>query len=105
MSNPKTEQDRAIAESMAQVVESYKGRKVTRGELAALFSLVEDKVSWKNPIDATVRESDLERLGGNLELLEIAVIFFTGSMLFRSVKDEPGVWRVQAIGYYESIGA
>lgn len=86
-------------ESNQQVVATVLGRSVTRGELAAAFSRVENKTNWKMPIDATVGLTDYERA----EMAE-AVVFFTGSVAeFEIVTG--GQYRVKARGYYAAVGA
>lgn len=94
-------------QALAQHVETFRGRNITRGELRDHFDTVADRTNWKNPIDATV----LLRRGNNdehLELVKLAVVFFTGSVLqVVSLDDFNGYRRakVKAAGYYQAIGS
>jgi hypothetical protein len=102
------EEDR---DSLNQIVAVVLGKKVTRRELMAAFSLVEPKDNWKNAIDAEVV------LGTDRASLMVreAVTFFTGStpriefvrVLRPITGTEPGasVYRVRAAGYYATVGA
>lgn len=94
-----------IAESNAQVVDTVFNKPVTRGGLSAAFDKVRNQQNWKMPVDAVVDVSgDFE-----LQLIERAVIFFTGSVPSFHAKAGgalPGCrYRVCAAGYYKTIGA
>ena len=65
--------------------------------LQPYFSKVANPKHWKNPIDAIVYPADLYPCLAAIE-------FFTGSTDIR-FKDVGGVFRVQAEGYFEAIGA
>jgi hypothetical protein len=92
-----------IAESDAQVVGSIQGQPVTRGELSLAFARVRNPKNWKFAIDATVT------LATDREILTLreAVIFFTGSVpSITVVIGQDGLrYRVQAAGYYQTVGA
>jgi len=84
------------------------GRLVTQGQLSKAFSLVETKVGpgtpWKNPIDKEV----LIAKHFKMQVIREAVIHFTGSVpTFTAVRvlKSGCVYRVQAAGYYKTIGA
>lgn len=73
------------------------GERFSQFEMKCAFELIEDKKHWKNPIDATIDESDFE-------LCDYACIFFTGGCL-EVVENKDGKLRVQSPGYFEIIGA
>lgn len=67
--------------------------------LRAAFEQVQNTENWKLPIDATVP------VDSDLELLETAIIFFTGSQpSFMRIGITDRI-HVEAAGYYEAIGA
>jgi hypothetical protein len=84
-------------EKMMQELDLQKVGKFTRGELKEAFNKVANKENWKLPIDAIIHESEME-------IVEEAVIFFTGSIpsLFDAPEDKV---RVVSKGYYFEIGA
>lgn len=93
-----------LAASMAEVVETFKGRPVTRGELRDAFDTVADSKNWKNPIAAVILLDDDEAL----QLVKLATVFFTGSVLeVLSASDFNGYrrFKVRAAGYYSAVGS
>lgn len=83
-----------------QPVVSVNGRMVTRGELHAAFTKVQNPEGWKMPIDWTGELASLDEL----LVLEKAVIFFTASqMAYEKLAD--GRFHVTADGYYRAVGA
>lgn len=85
-----------IPEIERQVL-TYHGYTLTQERLKALFELVQNKNNWKFPIDAIVP------FGTNLKDLDAAIVHFTGSLA--TFTDRPEGIRVQADGYYRTIGA
>ncbi len=68
--------------------------------LDAAFSIVAPKGNWKGPIDAMVPNTP-----EMLELIEDAIVHFTGSFPeFQGSESDPMI-RVRAAGYYTAIGA
>jgi len=65
--------------------------------------------NWKAPIDYTMTVDRVNKLGG-LEMIEAAIVFYTGSRpvfshnLFMATQQEAKV-RIQAAGYYAAIGS
>lgn len=79
-------------------VTCHSGATRMQSELSAAFNLVAPKDNWKMPVDAL-----LER-GYDEKLICDAVIHFTGSVP-TFIKARSGRARVQAAGYYATIGA
>lgn len=69
-----------------------------QSELSKAFELVAPKENWKNPIDSLVET------GADAELIRDAVVHFTGSVP-NIITARSGRMRVQAAGYYATIGA
>jgi len=89
-----------IESDAAQVVASLGGREFTRGELSAAFDAVANKANWKAPIDAVGIFSESYQAA-----IAVAVEFFAGCKpTFTPINDSPFV-HVEAVGYYEAIGA
>lgn len=96
--------DQIIRDSNAQVVDVIDGRPVTRGELSAQFDRVKNAEHWKNHIDAQVDVAN----DAEIDLIERAVVFFTGSVPHVvEVRAAGGMRtiRVRAAGYFRTIGA
>ena len=68
-------------------------------EMTEAFNRVCNKENWKNPIDTTIRATEKD-----LDVIHDAIVFFTGSMA-DIWKVRKGMYRVQAAGYYLTIGA
>lgn len=84
----------------SQVVAKVAGRDVTRGELLQAFNRVASKANWKNPIKAEVFTQDEVALA----VIREAVIFFAGCRpTFTKTWD--GWTKVEAVGYYQAVGA
>lgn len=66
-------------------------------ELHAAFDKVCDPVNWKMPIDTTV-PADADQ-----NLISDAIIYFTGSV--PDIYPEDDHLRVEAAGYYNSVGS
>lgn len=83
-------------------MENTFGPSVARvAELETAFNRVVNKSNWKNPIDTIVT---VQPLSGELDDIREAVIFYTGSVCKFSCEYRRIV-RVQAAGYYATIGA
>jgi hypothetical protein len=97
---PETELANSRSETVAQVM----GKDVTRGDLCEAFAGVTNVDHWKKPINAVI---DLDDRG--MAMVREAVVFFTGSV--PSFSPMLGArlpkcrYRVQAAGYYATIGA
>jgi len=72
----------------------------THRELHAAFNRVQDATHWKNPIDATITETDSRKRTA----IHVAVRFFTGSVPAAEVLGNDQ-YRFRAAGYYQTIGA
>jgi hypothetical protein len=81
------------------VVGKVLGREVSREELLAAFGKVEPLGNWKLPVNAVVELEEDE-----LPMVNEAVIFFTGSVP-KFLSKGGKTYRVQAVGYYNAIGA
>ena len=66
-------------------------------ELREAFDKVQDKVHWKNPVDAVI-------LTKNIKITEAAIIHYTGSVP-TFIRIDGNNTRVRAAGYYATIGA
>ena len=75
-----------------------KRKKYTQQQLHDAFTKVQDKQHWKNPIDALVEKKDID-------IVTEAIIHFTGSIPTFQPKKGSGKYRVQAAGYFLTIGA
>lgn len=76
----------------------YGGREYTHDQLSAALDLVRTPGDWKMPIDAVI-PADADR-----DLIDSAITYFTGSSA--EFTELPGSrLRVQAAGYYRSIGS
>lgn len=81
------------------------GQDRVRGDLSRAFNSVADKSNWKNPINIVVDLDDHTK-----QLVAEAVTFYTGSVatfarLTGTTTGGVARYRVQAVGYYEAIGA
>lgn len=85
-------------------MENTFGPSVARvAELETAFNRVVNKSNWKNPIDTIVT---VQPLSGELDDIREAVIFYTGSVCkFSRGEGDRRIVRVQAAGYYATIGA
>lgn len=70
----------------------------SQDELEQAFKLVRPASHWKDPISAKVPADT------NLDLLQFAVGYYTGSLAEISKADD-GQFLVEADGYYATIGA
>lgn len=70
----------------------------TQEQLKEAFDTVCSKQHWKLPIDTTIENADLN-------LIEYAIIHFTGSVPTFTPIMGTAVVRVQADGYYIAVGA
>lgn len=93
----------AIEASLNQVVTQIGDRPVTRGELRDAFDLVCDTENWKNPIHRAIAYSGSDADDLTLELIRVAVPFFTGSAV--TIKKGRDEVIVTADGYYNAIGS
>jgi len=71
----------------------------TRAQLKAAFDIVKNRENWKYPIDTDIPSDS------DFDMIEAAVIFFTGSVPFTADSDQDGMTRIMAAGYYTSIGS
>lgn len=71
----------------------------TQEQMKAAFDMVKNPENWKYVIDIVVDYPGIE----NLNCVREAIIHFTGS--FPEIKDVGGKVRIQAAGYYATIGA
>ena len=69
----------------------------SREEMDVAFSYVQDSEHWKNPLTALIPNE-------MLDVVEQAVIYFTGSVVFVTPLDEH-CSMVEAAGYFLTIGA
>lgn len=77
-------------------------RDYTHGQLTDAFELVQNKEHWKLPID-TVLPTGVTL--AQVELIEAAIVYFTGGGSTVRRFHATGQIRVTAPGYYASIGA
>lgn len=74
------------------------GTSYSREQLLAAFNSVCNKDNWKMPIDAIVEDPDYD-------MIKEAVAFFAGCKpSFEPIHGTDRV-RVQAVGYYQAVGA
>lgn len=89
-----------MAKPKFEYVAVVRGKRYTVDELRATFDLVADKKHWKNPI----KTKPLELTDTQIELINEAVIFFTGSVPHFEYHQN-GKVSVTARGYFLTIGA
>lgn len=75
---------------------------LTQGELERAFEAVQPKSHWKDPIDATLTDAELETAGG-WDAVHQGVIHFTATVPTRT--RGIGNWRIQAAGYWAGPAA
>lgn len=86
---------------MQSQINTETGTKYSRAELKAAFELVENKENWKMPIVKALTLSN-----GQREVIEEAVVFFAGCRpTFTPIVNVPGKYLVEAVGYYNAVGA
>lgn len=76
-----------------------------QGYRLAIFSLVQNKEHWKNPIVASIplNCTEVGAISALQSAIEDSIIHFTGSTPYFRVAD--GVLHVQAAGYFATVGA
>lgn len=75
------------------------GKPFTMLDLHVAFRKVQNEENWKLPIHTFVEESEVE-------LVEDAIVFFTGGKPVRLGRDKTGkLVEIHAHGYYHHVGA
>ncbi len=83
----------------SQFVAVVAGERMTWGEIAKWFDLVQPAGHWKGPISKTLPLTEF-----GVAAVTAAIEFYTGSKVEITAQGG-GVYLVEAAGYYEAVGA